>query len=83
MGRIKILKKTGEELTINIKEDTMDVWAILVGLKYNENITEQDVDIIKSCDSRGRNPMNDWAIFTDMNNHNLIINKRYIAWIEE
>jgi len=25
MGRIKILKKTGEELTINIKEDTMDV----------------------------------------------------------
>jgi hypothetical protein len=82
MAKVIILKKTGEKVVKPIKQSVMAAWMILIGLSLPKDTSEQVIDT-NDFSNKWRNPMQDWAVFTDMEDKNIIFNKRYIAWIEE
>ena len=87
MANIIILKKSGEEISIPIKEKIIEAWMILCGLKFDDAISEQTTEvqdpISENYKGIRRNPVQDWAVFTDLKDKKLVINKRYVAFIRE
>lgn len=85
MANIIVLKKNGEIKTHPIKEDILRIWEILMGLGFPDGASEQiDIELQRMANSNfRRNNYNDWAVFTKIDGKKLVINKRFIAWVEE
>jgi hypothetical protein len=81
MAKIHILKRKGDEIIHEVKEDAITCWMVLVGLKLPE-VDDNKFD--ENFISSGRHtPIQDWGVFNTVEDKLLIINKRYIAFIEE
>lgn len=85
MANIAIFKKDGNIITHKVKEDILKIWEILMGLQLPDGESEQiDIELERIARSGfRRNNFNDWAVFTRLDGKKLVINKRFIVWVEE
>ena len=70
MSTITVLKKTGVEIKIKVKEAVPVIWNIMNTGRKDDNFDER-------CENR------DYIYLTDLKGEKIIINKRYIFMIEE